>query len=251
MALTKELRDASSKADKKMSVLSIDLSLRKDVFDNVKTFSETGPAKTLNYEQKRYLNDFLRGGKRNGLLLSGEDLANFKTMKKRISELGIDFRKCLSEDTSYFYIEEKNLEGVAEDVIESMEMDELGRRKVTTKYPHYHPVIKSCRNPKTRFTMEKVFQSRCVEENTPRIEELVRLRHQRANLLGYPNHAAFVLEEKMAKTPEIVTKFLSDLTSKLQVLWKDEKSAMLALKEAEAVELGYEFDGKINKEDFW
>ena len=178
--MDKELRDASSDASKKISEVQIDLSLRKDVFLNVKAFSETEEAKNLSYEQKRYIKNTLRDGKRNGLLLAKEDLQEFKENKKRISELGIDFRKCLSEDTSYFWADEKDLSGVPEDVIESMEKDESGKRKVTTK----HPVIGNCNNPQTRFTMEKIYQSRCVEENTPRIEELVTLRHRQATILG-------------------------------------------------------------------
>ena len=60
-----------------------------------------------------------------------------------------------------------------------------------------------------------------------------------------------MLEEKMAKTPEKVEKFLADLSTKLQGLWKDEKQTMLDMKEAEAKELGFEFDGTLAKEDFW
>ena len=55
----------------------------------------------------------------------------------------------------------------------------------------------------------------------------------------------------MAKKPANVKKFLLDLKYKLQKLWTSEKQNMLKLKETEAKELGFEFDGKINKEDFW
>ena len=94
VALNKELRDASSDASKKISEVEIDLSLRKDVFLNVKAFSETEEATSLSYEQKRYIEKTLRDGKRNGLLLAKKDLQEFKENKKRISELGIDYDKC-------------------------------------------------------------------------------------------------------------------------------------------------------------
>ena len=55
----------------------------------------------------------------------------------------------------------------------------------------------------------------------------------------------------MAKNPANVKKFLLDLKYKLQKLWSNEKQNMLKLKEAESKELGFEFDEKINKEDFW
>ena len=71
------------------------------------------------------------------------------------------------------------------------------------------------------------------------------------NVLGYPTHAAYVEEVRMAKNPDNVKSFLKDLKIKLQNLWSKEKEKMLELKEAESKKLGIEFDGKINKEDFW
>ena len=55
----------------------------------------------------------------------------------------------------------------------------------------------------------------------------------------------------MAKTPENVEKFLADLSTKLQALWKKEKQTMLDMKDVEAKELGFKFDGTLAKEDFW
>jgi len=251
VAVDPTLRDASSKAEKEITALSTELSLRKDVFENVKAFGQTEEAENLNYEEKRYLKQYLRDGKRSGLEVSEAKLEDFKALKNKLSDLEIEFRKCLSEDTSHMYLDEEDLDGVPDDVIESMETNEKGQRKVTTKYPHYNPIIKYAKNPKTRFEMEKIYQSRCVEENTVRIEEMVKLRHKKAVMLGYPNHASYVEEVRMAKNPETVKAFLSDLTGKLKKLWTAEKEAMLKLKEAEAEQLGFDFDGKINKEDFW
>ena len=251
VATNSSLRDASTKAAKDIGNLGTELSLRKDVFGNVKAFSETKEAENLNYEEKRYLAKFLRDGKRIGLEVADDKLQEFKNITKRITNLGIEFRKCLSEDTSHFFINEEDLDGVPDDVIESMETNEIGQKKVTTKYPHYKPIIRYAKNPKTRFQMEKVYQARCFVENTERIEELVRLRHRKARMLGYPNHASYVEEVRMAKNPETVKKFLSDLTLKLKKLWSKEKKAMLDAKEAEFKELGYDFDGELNKEDFW
>jgi len=251
VAIREELRDASTEAGKKLSSLSTDLNARKDVFENIKAFSETEEAKHLDPEPKKYLEEYIRDGKRGGLDLPDAKLEQYKTLTKKISDLGTDFRNCLSADTSFFWADEAELEGVPDDVIESMDTDDNGRRKVTTKYPHYNPVIKYAKNPKTRLTMETTYQMRCVEENTPRIEELVKLRHKKAILLGYPNHAAYVDEVRMAKNPENIKEFLGELKDKLQRLWAKERQTMLDLKKREAEEYGFEYDGKINKEDFW
>ena len=63
---------------------------------------------------------------------------------------------------------------------------------MTMKYPHFFPVTRKCNNPKTRFEMEKTYQSRCMAENTAIIEEIVELRRQQAELMGYEDHATYI-----------------------------------------------------------
>ena len=201
---------------------------------------------------KKYISDFLRNGKREGLLLPEDQLKELKAVKKSISEKGIAFRSCLSEDTSHIWVAKKDLGELGEDFVSSLEKNETtGLLKVTTKYPHYYPVIKRCNNPTTRRKIETAFMSRCVDTNTKLIEELLELRQQQADILGYESHADYVLENKMAKNREAVWNFINNLTPKLKNLWEQEKTGLLQLKSAEAAHLGFEFDGKLNKEDFW
>ena len=67
-------------------------------------------------------------------------------------------------------------------------------------------------------------------------------------MLGYESHAAYIQEIRMAKDPASVKKFLSELATKLVGLWQEEKEIMIKMKEEEARQLGFEFDGKLN---FW
>ena len=86
------MRDASTEAGKKLSSLSTDLNARKDVFENIKAFSETEEAKYLDPEPKKYLEEYIRDGKRGGLDLPDAKLEQYKTLTKKISDLGTDFR---------------------------------------------------------------------------------------------------------------------------------------------------------------
>ena len=81
----------------------------------------------------RYLRKTLEAGKRNGLGLAGEELEEFKLVKKKISELGIAFRSCLSEDTSHIWVKEDELAGVPQDLVSTLERSATGELKVTHK----------------------------------------------------------------------------------------------------------------------
>jgi len=249
VALDKDLRDASSEAEKLLDEFSVEMAMRKDVFDSILAFSKTDEAKSLSPEHQRYLEKAVTDGKRNGLHLSEEAREEIKNVKKRISELGISFNKNLNEDTTFLMLEEAELTGVPEDLVKSFEKDpETGKLKVTMKYPHFFPVTRKCNNPNTRLTMEKTYQSRCMKENTEILEEIVTLRQKEAKLLGYENHAAYIQEVRMAKDPATVKSFLGELGVKLKPLWEEEQKVLLQMKEAEAKELGFEFSGKL---DFW
>jgi len=233
-----------------MDEFSVEMSMRKDVFDNIVAFSESSEAKQLSPELERYVKKTIREGKRNGLHLPEDKREEIKTIKKRMSELSVNFQKNLNEDTTHLYFDPKELAGVPEDLVNSLEKNEDGKVKVTMQYPHFFPVTRKCKVPETRFLVEKTFQSVCMKENTGILEEIIQLRIKQAALLGYPSHAAYVQEMRMAKTPETVESFLEELAVKLQPLWAKEREVMLKLKEEEANELNFEFNGKLDYWDF-
>ena len=251
VATDKALRDASSDAEKMLEEFEVEMSMRKDVFDNILAFSKSEEAKTLSPEMKRYVEKQVRDGMRNGLHLDEAKRDEIKAVKKRISELGVEFNKNLNEDTTFILLDQSELTGVPEDLVGSFEKDEeSGKLKVTMKYPHFFPVTRKCNNPETRLKVEKTYQTRCMEENTKILEEIVTLRQKQAELLSYENHAAYIQEVRMAKDPGTVKQFLNDLGAKMLPLWKEEQDVMMRMKEDEAKELGFEFDGKLNFWDF-
>jgi len=79
-------------------------------------------------------------------------------------------------------------------------------------------MMQLCKVSSTRQTMEKAFNSRCMDTNVEIIEELVRLRAQAAKLLGYASHAEYILDVRMAKDPTNVDTFLSELAVKMKPL---------------------------------
>eukprot|EP00794_Sanderia_malayensis_P002826 gene2826-3267_t len=243
----KEIREACTNADKKLSDFEVEVSMRKDVFDNLVECSKK--AEDMPAEGKRYLEKLIKYGKRNGLHLSSEIRDDIKNIKKRMSDISIDFNKNINDENTILEFSLAELDGLPEDFISGLEKSDNGKLKVTLKYPHYFPIMKKANNPETRRTMEAAFNSRCMKENTPILEELVKLRAKMASLLGYPTHSAYITEMRMAKTAETVQNFLSDLATKLTPLGKSEVSEMLELKKAECAKLNLDYDGKINMWD--
>ncbi|XP_076463244.1 thimet oligopeptidase-like [Babylonia areolata] len=244
----KELRDASCDADKKLSEFDVEMSMRKDVFDVIVAFQKRQPSK-MDPEASRYVERLIKLGKRNGLHLQKEVQTKMKELKKRISDLSIDYSKNLNEDITVLEFTEEELVGVPEDFLKNLDRTDAGKCKVSLQYPHYFPCMKKARNPETRRQLEKAFNSRCLKENTAILEELVRLRHEKAQLLGFPTHAAFVLDMRMAKKPENVSTFLSDLAVKLQPLRDEEFKLFLEYKKEESEKYSFPNDDKVNMWD--
>uniref|UniRef100_A0A3B4U6A2 Neurolysin (metallopeptidase M3 family) n=2 Tax=Seriola dumerili TaxID=41447 RepID=A0A3B4U6A2_SERDU len=245
---SKEVRSASTDADKKLSEFDVEISMREDVFERI-TALQKNLQENLSPEEKRLLDRLVTLGKRRGLHLSKDIQEEIKRTSKLISELSIEFNKNLNEDNTFLVFSEHELAGLAHSYLNGLERAASGRYKVTLEYPHYYPLMKRCHNPETRRKMETAFHSRCKEVNTAILEQLVHLRAKVADLLGYSSHANYVLEINMAKNASNVSDFLDTFYETLKPVGIKERKYILALKKRECLMKGYQFDGQINAWD--
>lgn len=130
----------------------------------------------------------------------------------------------------WFTLEE--LDGVPEDLTSSWQQGEgehAGKVWMSFKYPDIFPTLKYCKNGETRRKVFMANENKC-NENVDLFKEAIILRDEGARLLGYPNHAAYKIEDKMAKSPKTVDDFLSDLKTRLAPGGEKELDFLKALK---------------------
>ncbi|MCI4388607.1 hypothetical protein PGIGA_G00088120 [Pangasianodon gigas] len=244
----KDVRSASTEADKHLSEFDVEMSMRSDVFHRLIALQERR-CNDLFPESRRFMERLIKLGRRNGLHLSADVQEEIKQLSKRISELSIDFNQNVNEENTVLMFSSEELGGLAESYLNGLERTEDGRYRVTLAYPHYFPLMKRCHVPETRRKMEAAFHSRCKEVNAEILEQLIELRAKAAKLLGFSSHANYVLEMNMAKNSSTVSHFLDELYEKLKPVGQKERQFLLSLKQAECQRRGLDFDGQLHAWD--
>ncbi|KAG1080850.1 hypothetical protein G6F42_023179 [Rhizopus arrhizus] len=185
------VREASVAAETKYDQFSIEQSMRHDMYSVITSYIAKTDLDSLDAEDARLLRKMERSFRRNGLHLSEKKRNEFKELRKRLSEVCIEFNKNWARESS--------------NGLKTEEEDGVTKYILTMKYPDVRPVLKLCKNENTRKVHATAYESRN-KENIPLLEEAVKLRRQAAKILGYKSHADYVLEVKMAKTVEAVDK---------------------------------------------
>jgi len=233
------LRDASTEAEKKMDDYAIEASMREDIFQLVDAvFQKQKDDASLDAESRRLLEKDHKGYVKMGLgIPAGPQRDRFKAIKKRLSELSITFQKTLNEEDGGLWLTPAELDGVPEDVLGNLLKGKEGTPSegklwLSFKYPDLFPTLKYCKDEKVRQQVFMANENKC-PANTELFKEAIVLRDESARLLGYPNHATFRIEDKMAKTPQTVDDFLGDLRTRLAPGGLREIEKLKQLKQAE------------------
>jgi peptidyl-dipeptidase Dcp len=162
---------------------------------------------------------------RNGALLNEAEQQTLREIDKNLSRLQLEFGEHVLADTQIFSLhitDELALDGLPDSVKTAAEDLAKSKEKegwlFTLDYPSYVPFMKFSTQRSLREKMYKAFTSKGFQKNENNNEaivlNIVRLRHQRAQLLGYENHAKYVLEERMAKSPATVFDFSQNILDK-------------------------------------
>lgn len=201
---------------------SSDVALDEDLFARVKTVYDSKDNLDLNVEENTLLDDTYKGFVRGGALLPEDKKKRLREISEEMSTLGPMFMNNAKKSSEQFELiieDQKDLAGLPDTAIagaKQMAEDKGYEDKwlITLDYPSFGPFMTYADKRELREKVWRAFGNRAYKDkydNCDIILKIVRLRDERAKLLGYKNHADFVLERRMAKTPANVISFLEKL----------------------------------------
>lgn len=204
---------------------SNDILLNEQLFDRIKHIEEHCENDKLTNEQQKLLENTISAFRRNGALLNNEKKQKLREINEKLADLSLNFgRNVLKDNNQYFkQITDKNiLSGIPENSI--IEAKNLADSKdlegwiFILDFPSYNAVLTYADNRSLREEIYIAYHSKSFKndalDNQKNVKQLSELRKEKANLLGYASHADFVLEKRMAETPETVLYFLENLLEK-------------------------------------
>ncbi len=173
--------------------------------------------------RKRYIQDLLDAYKKRGLGLPKEQRVEAMELSKKLVQRTMEFDTTINQDDSHITASRDQLDGLEESFVQSLEQIDDGVYKLGTDYPTYHRVMENCRVVDTRYRMWKAFVNRAYPHNRELLKEIISLRQQFAQKVGYQDYAHLDIdEEEMAENPEAVEAFLNELRDRTQSKWDGE-----------------------------
>ncbi len=226
---TPELRDAYNASLPKLSEYQTEMGQNADLFSAYQSIL-TGPDfDTLDQAQKKSIENAIRDFRLSGIDLPKKKQSRFAEISKRLSELSSQFSDNVLDATMGWkkvVTDKSELSGLPENALGlARQMAEQNDEKgylLTLDIPSYLPVLSYCENEKLRREMYEAFVTRASDQgpgkgqwdNSEIIHEILTLRKERAELLGFRNFAELSLATKMAQDTDQVIGFLTELAEK-------------------------------------
>ncbi|MEO7345147.1 MAG: M3 family metallopeptidase, partial [Methylotenera sp.] len=253
-----ELREAYNDNLSKLTDFYADLSQDERLYAKYRALRVGSQFETLSKAQKKIVENELRDFRLGGAELPTEQKIRFKAIQEELSKLSSKFEENVLDNTNDYalYIKDAaTLAGIPEDALqtaaEAAKTDDKTGWKFTLHFPSYLPVLQYADNRQLRETLYRAYATRASEfgksewDNTPLISQLLKLKLEAANLLGFANYAELSVATKMAESAKQVNDFLYDLAEKAKpYALKDKReleeyAAKLSITDMQAWDVAY------------
>ena len=194
---------------------------------------EAKEKESLNFTQNRVLELNIQHFELSGAHLDDTIKARLQEINIKKSELSNNFSQNLLDATNayeYIITDAKDVEGLPESDISTAKFEDNGvvKYKFTLQMPSYIAYMTYGKNPQIRETLYKAYVTRC-PENAAIIDEILALKNEMSQLLGFNNYAEYSLAGKMAESEDAVLGFLEDLIKNSKAQAKVELAEVQAI----------------------
>ncbi|MEP3481510.1 MAG: M3 family metallopeptidase [Fuerstiella sp.] len=234
VANSDELRDVQEKCLPEIVQFGLKMSQNKPLYDRFKILQGKAEELKLDSGQQRILESHILSAEQSGIALSEEDQATFNQLSERMSKLTTDFSNNVLDATNAWSLEITDVQATegwpaslsrmaaaawnsadsANDQEERQATPEEGPWKITLEAPSFGPFMEHCRDSSLREQVYLAYLTRASSgkhDNSGLITEILKLRKQKCDLLGYESYAALSLSRKMAPNAEAVHQMFNDL----------------------------------------
>lgn len=238
-----------------LSDFSNDINLNEKLFARVKAVYDTRNELKLETDQLTLVEKTYRGFVKNGANLDSTAKSRFREVTRQLSDLSLRFNNNLMAETNSYTLhitDKKDLAGLTEGAIEAAAMTAKEKNLTgwvfTLQQPSFQAFMKYSDNRELRKQLFMAYSSRGIRnkdtDNREVIRQIVNLRLEMANLLGFKSYADLLLEDRMAKSADKVNTFLADLLAAAKPV------AVNDVKEVEDYAHRNGFKGKIERWDW-
>ncbi len=266
---SKALREAYDKGVALLTDYATLLGQDRGLFNATERLYNNREALKLSQSQCQILKDSLISFKLSGLHLAQEQQQVFSDIQKRLAELSSKYEQNLLDSTmawTKLIDEQAQLAGLPDTELAMLKENAKSRDQsgylITLEIPSYLAIMTYADNRDLRREVYTAYVTRASEnaenpeyDNSEIMAELLKLKYEKANLLGFKNYAELSLESKMAESPEQVVAFLNDLNNNAHAQAKDEFEALSefaaehGVDKIEAWDVGY-FAEKLKQQQF-
>ena len=248
-----ELREAYESVQPALVQFSNQIGQSRAIYNALKQLQTSAAGKSLEPAQQRIIESAVRDAELSGVGLSGEHKERFNQSQQSLAELSTQFSNHVLDATKAFSLtltEKSDIAGLppsllslaaqaARDAGEKDATAEAGPWRITLDMPSYIPFLRHAQRRDLREQLYRAFITRASTgelDNAPLMEQILDLRQQQSELLGFSNYAELSLARKMAPSVSAVEDLMEELRAASYEAAQKEIEAIAAFAKAQDAE---------------
>jgi thimet oligopeptidase len=225
----KPFRDAAQVCEQEVSRMLTDVSLDKELYNVLASLdgAKLDPAGSY------YLRTSLRDYHRAGVDRDDPTRDKIRKLQDELVKIGQQFDENIAGDVRKLQVNASDLDGLPDDFKRSHPPDASGKVTLSTDNTDYFPFMDYAKSESARKAFFILYRQRAYPRNIDVMGQLLQKRHELANILGYPDWAAFITEDKMVGTEQNAADFIEKISVAAQPGARLDYEELLAFKKKE------------------